>query len=178
MTSLIKSSALVQSLSNVYGSAPITFTPWAGAISCWARGAAGIPPGTPPPGGPPPDGPPGPPSVSPPGGPVRFIPFWNFVAISVDDKVVVPLDVVFGMVVVWVVVVVAIAILASTCCSGMSSCMGLFLISWLTGSSPSLLEDFSVLICTNVSGSSSSVVSVSSRLTSHRAVCSGSSSLS
>ena len=72
--------------------------------------------------------------------------------------------------------VVAIAILASTCCSGMSGCMGLFLICWSIGSSPSLLEEFSVLICASVSGSSSSAVSISSRLTSRKAVCNGSSS--
>jgi len=65
---------------NVCSSAPIAFTPWAGAMGCWARGAAGIPPGTPPPGGPPPGGHPGPPGVpfpgAPPlGGPVCFIPF-------------------------------------------------------------------------------------------------------
>ena len=145
------------------------------------RGAAGIPPGMPPPGGPPPGVPPPggpPPGMPPPGGPVHFIPFWNFVVISVDDEVVAPLEVVFGMVVVWVVVVVAIAILASICCNGISGCMGLFLICWLTGSSPSLSEEFSVLICTNVSGLSSSVMGVLSRLTSCKAVCSGSSSLS
>jgi len=74
-------------------------------MDCWARGAAGIPPGTPSPdgpplGGPPPDGPPGPPSPPPPGGPVCFIPFWNFVAMSVDNEVVVFFEVIFGMVVV------------------------------------------------------------------------------
>ena len=98
-------------------------------------------------------------------------------AMSEDDEVVVLLAVVFEIVVVWVVVVVAIAILASACCSGMSGCMGLFLICWSIGSSPSLSKEFSVLTCVGVSGSSSSVVGVSSRLTSHKAVCSGSSSL-
>jgi len=136
LTSSIKSSALVWSPSNVYGSAPIAFTSWAGAIGCWVRGAAGIPPGTPPPGGPPPGGPPEPPGipsgvpsrVPPPGGPVCFIPFWNFVAMSVDDKIVVLFEVILGMVVVWVVVVVAIAVLSSICCNGTSGHMGLFLI--------------------------------------------------
>ena len=124
------------------------------------------PPGVPPPGAP------------PPGGPVHFIPFWNFVAMSVDDKVVILFGAILGMVVVWVVVVVAIAILASTCCSGMSSCMGLFLICWSIGSSLLSSEEFSILICTGVSGSSSSVVGVSLRSTSCRAACNGSSSLS
>ena len=76
------------------------------------------------------------------------------------------------------VVVVAIAILASTCCTGMSGCTGLFLICWSTGSSPLSEEEFSVLICTGVSGLSSSAGSVLLRLTSRRAFCSGSSSLS
>ena len=76
------------------------------------------------------------------------------------------------------VVVVAIAILASTCCSGMSGYIGLFLICWSIGSSSLSSEEFSVLICTGVSGLSSSVIGVSSRLTSCRAVCNGSSSLS
>jgi len=76
----MKLSALVRSPSNVCGSAPIAFTSWAGAMGCWARGAAGIPPGAPPPGAPPAGGPPGPPGipppgVPPPGGPVCFIPF-------------------------------------------------------------------------------------------------------
>ena len=138
----MKSSALVWSFSNVCGSAPIALTPCARAIGCWARGAAGIPPdmpspGSPPPGGPSP-GPPRPPSKPSPSGPppgrppssgsVCFIPFWNFVVMSVNDKTVVPFEAALGMVVVWVVVVVAIAILASTCCSGMNGCMGLFLI--------------------------------------------------
>ena len=97
---------------------------------------------------------------------------------SKDNEVVVLLVVVFGIVVVWVVVVVAIAILASTCCSGMSGCMGLFLICWSIGSSPSSSKEFSILTCMGISGSSSSVVGVSSRLTSCKAVCNGSSSLS
>ena len=99
-------------------------------------------------------------------------------AMSVDDEVAVLLEVILGMVVVWVVMVVAIAILASTCCSGMSGCIGLFLICWSTGSSLLLSEEFSVLIYTRVSGLSSPTVSILSRLTSHRTVCSGSSSSS
>jgi len=98
-------------------------------------------------------------------------------AISVDDKVVVLFEVILGMVAVWVVVVVAIAILSSTCCNGISGHIGLFLICWLTGSSLLSSEEFCVLICTRVSGLSSPTVSVSSRLTSCRAVCSSSSSL-
>ena len=66
--------------------------------------------------------------------------------------------------------------LASTCCSGRNGHMGLFLICWSIGSSLSLSEEFCVLICTKAFGSSSSTVSVLSRLTSHRAACNDSSS--
>ena len=145
----------------------------------------GIPPGTPPPGGPPPGAPPpGPPEppgapsfgMLPPGSPIHFIPFWNFVAMLADDEIVV-FEAALGMVVIWVVVVVVIAILASASCSGMSGCTGLFLICWSIGSSLLSSDKFCVLICTGVSGSSSPTVNVSSRLTSCKAACNGSSSL-